>query len=67
MTYNPMSMLEELLLPMAMPIFGGTCTGNTPLPVKQVQRAIAAKAIVITVDEFRFSGPAADVCKDYKM
>ena len=33
----------------------GTYKGNTPIPVKQVQRAIAQKAIVITVDEFRTS------------
>ncbi|GAA5813932.1 hypothetical protein MFLAVUS_007421 [Mucor flavus] len=29
--------------------------GNTPIPVKQAQRAIAGEAIVITVDEFRTS------------
>ncbi|KAL4208072.1 hypothetical protein AB4K20DRAFT_1970666 [Rhizopus microsporus] len=33
----------------------GTYRGNTPVPVKQVQRAIAQKAIVFTVDEFRTS------------
>ncbi|CAO0801449.1 unnamed protein product [Mucor circinelloides] len=33
----------------------GTYKGNTPIPVKSVQRAIAEKAIVITVDEFRTS------------
>ena len=33
----------------------GTYRGTTPVPVKQVQRALAQKAIVITVDEFRTS------------
>ncbi|KAI9247909.1 hypothetical protein EDC94DRAFT_625429 [Helicostylum pulchrum] len=33
----------------------GTYRGNTPVPVKQIQRAIARKAIVFTVDEFRTS------------
>ncbi|CAO3699140.1 unnamed protein product [Rhizopus microsporus] len=33
----------------------GTYRGNTLVPVKQVQRAIAQKAIVFTVDEFRTS------------
>ena len=33
----------------------GTYRGNTPVPVKQVQRAIAQKATVFTVDEFRTS------------
>lgn len=33
----------------------GTYRKNTPVPVKQVQRAIAQKAIVLTVDEFRTS------------
>ncbi|KAI8374079.1 hypothetical protein EDC96DRAFT_562794 [Choanephora cucurbitarum] len=33
----------------------GTYRGNTPIPVKQIQRAIAEKAIVIPVDEFRTS------------
>ncbi|KAL9555362.1 hypothetical protein PS6_002903 [Mucor atramentarius] len=33
----------------------GTYKGNTPIPVKSAQRAIAEKAIVITVDEFRTS------------
>ncbi|CEI97629.1 hypothetical protein RMCBS344292_11759 [Rhizopus microsporus] len=32
-----------------------TYRGNTPVPVKKVQRAIAQKAIVFTVDEFRTS------------
>ena len=32
-----------------------TYRGNTPIPVKQIQRAIAEKAIVIPVDEFRTS------------
>ncbi|KAG2233420.1 hypothetical protein INT48_007450 [Thamnidium elegans] len=33
----------------------GTYKGNTPIPVKLVQRAVASKAVVITVDEFRTS------------
>lgn len=33
----------------------GTYRKNTPIPVKQVQRAIAEKAVVLTVDEFRTS------------
>ncbi|GAA5804342.1 hypothetical protein HPULCUR_009830 [Helicostylum pulchrum] len=33
----------------------GTYKGNTPVPVKSIQRAIANKAIVIPVDEFRTS------------
>ncbi|CAO3651333.1 unnamed protein product [Mucor hiemalis] len=33
----------------------GTYKKNTPIPIKQVQRAIAEKAIVVTVDEFRTS------------
>ncbi|KAI9480854.1 MAG: hypothetical protein EXX96DRAFT_195520 [Benjaminiella poitrasii] len=33
----------------------GTYKGNTPIPVKQVQKAIAEKAIVIPTDEFRTS------------
>lgn len=33
----------------------GTYKGNTPIPVKKVQRAIAEKAVVIPVDEFRTS------------
>ncbi|KAI8375627.1 hypothetical protein EDC96DRAFT_571724 [Choanephora cucurbitarum] len=33
----------------------GTYRGNTPIPVKQIQPAIAEKAIVIPVDEFRTS------------
>ncbi|GAA5796419.1 hypothetical protein HPULCUR_001791 [Helicostylum pulchrum] len=33
----------------------GTYKGNTPVPVKSIQRAIANKAIVISVDEFRTS------------
>lgn len=52
-SYDLMTMLEELWLPTVMPIFGGVHKGNTPITVKQVQRAIAGKAVVITVDEFR--------------
>ncbi|CAO3647201.1 unnamed protein product [Mucor hiemalis] len=33
---------------------------NTPMLVKQVQRAIAEKAIVVTVDEFRTSAIASN-------
>lgn len=33
----------------------GTYKSNTPVPVKKIQRAIAEKAIVIPVDEFRTS------------
>jgi hypothetical protein len=33
----------------------GTYKGNSSIPVKQVQRAVAGKAAVITVDEFRTS------------
>lgn len=33
----------------------GTYRDNTLVPVKQIQRAIAKRAIVITVDEFRTS------------
>ncbi|KAI8079182.1 hypothetical protein BDF21DRAFT_452414 [Thamnidium elegans] len=54
-SYDPMKMLEELLLPTMIQIFGGTYKVNMLIPIKLAQIVVAGKAVVNTADEFRTS------------